>query len=86
MSDRPGRQTRFLLHECVLNLHICVVCVGKCVFIATDVTLEAIKHIMKAQMASARADGPVCTSAFSEARMRNGVWCVCVQSEIVKFE
>lgn len=54
--------------------------------ISADVTLEAIKHIMKAQMASARADGPVCALAFFEARMRNGVWCVCVQSEIVKFE
>lgn len=61
-------------------------CVGRCVIISADVTLEAIKHIMKAQMASARADGPVCAPAFFEARMRNGVWCVCVQSEIVKFE
>lgn len=48
----------------LLSPYIRFMCACICVILVAGVTLEAIKHTMKAQMASTQANEPVCVSVF----------------------
>lgn len=48
----------------LLNPYISPICTDLCVLQVPHVILDVIKYILKAQMASTLANGPVCSSLF----------------------